>query len=50
MTYRYEVTCSVKLNKYLKYDAYLLDMAREEGRITGPCNIGHSDLDIVWGH
>ena len=30
MTYKkYEVTRSVKLNKYLKYDAYLLDGARD---------------------
>ena len=25
---KYKVTCSVKLNKYQKYDAYLLDRAR----------------------
>ena len=26
---KYEVTCSVKLNKYSKYDTYQLDRARE---------------------
>ena len=45
-----QVTRSVKLNAYSKYDDYLLDTARDIRQITGPWNIGHSDLRIVWDY
>ena len=36
---KYEVTCSVKRNKYPKYDVYLFDSARDIQQ-----NIGHGQM------
>ena len=50
MTYKqYEVILSVVLNKYPEYDAFLLVQSEVYGKITGPSNIGHSDLQKIQG-
>ena len=40
---QYEVNDSVRLNKYPKHDTFVCDTEIQR-RISGPCNIGHSDL------
>ena len=40
----YEITRSLKLNKYPKHDAYLLHRARDIRQLTWPFNIGQGKM------
>ena len=46
----YEVTHSVILNQYPKYDVNSLNMFEILSKTTEPWNIGRTDLEVLWGH